>query len=143
MKNLVYIKADLGKISEDRRKREWLVFGNAIDKPEIRRIAKKKTSREFLIEHWTQDSVNEQGFTILKKCEGCDLAEEETDSSLSCQAKKKMKGVKRTLSRNWIENCNASRGKCRKISVLWENIVKKLPEIQKAEERNMSEIPIR
>src|SRR5260364_239980 len=83
--NLLHIKAGLEKISEDRRKQEWLVFGNMPAKPEIGRIAKKKTSREFLIEHWTQDSVNEQVLTIIKKCEGCDLAKKETVDLSSCQ----------------------------------------------------------
>src|SRR5260363_10053 len=140
--NLLHIKADLEKISEDRRKQEWLVFRNMTAKPEIGRIAKKKTSHEFLIEHWTQDLVNEQGLTIVKKCEGCVLAKEETVDLSSCQTRKKMRGVKRALNRNWVENCNAPSSKYRRISVPWENILEKHPETVKAEERSMIKIPI-
>ena len=57
--NFLHMKANLETISNDRRRQEWLVFGKGSNKTELGKIMKKKTSQEFLVEHWKKDFVDE------------------------------------------------------------------------------------
>ncbi|CAG8443915.1 1425_t:CDS:2, partial [Dentiscutata heterogama] len=61
------------RISQDRRKREWIVFEK--DKSiEIGKVIKKK--RKCIdVEHWQIIKENREGDTIIEKCKGCSVKE--------------------------------------------------------------------
>jgi ribonuclease HI len=57
------------KISQDRRKKEWIIF-QAERKWEVGKVIKKE-SKSNLIEHWEEDKSKPYGNMIFKKCKGC------------------------------------------------------------------------
>ena len=87
-------------MSEDRRRKEWIVFGTP-DGRQLGKIVKKK-KKKVLIEHWQMQSNVKELATEINRCAGC--TREEEQMSESCQ--------------QWIRISN-------KINVIPETLIKK------------------
>src|SRR6185295_9033698 len=70
-------------MSEDRRKKEWIIYG-AQDCRQLGKIVKKK-KKKILLEHWQMRSKENELATEISKCEGCTEEEEEERVEGSCQ----------------------------------------------------------
>ena len=68
-------------MSEDRRRKEWIVFGTS-DCRQLGKVVKKK-KKKVLIEHWQMQSNVEKLATEINRCAGCTREEEQL--SESCQ----------------------------------------------------------
>ena len=56
-------------MSEDRRRKEWIVFGTS-DCKQLGKVVKKK-KKKVLIEHWQMQSKEEELATEINRCNGC------------------------------------------------------------------------
>ena len=79
--NTQAIKIKWGSLSEDRRKKEWIVYGAKGDRQLGKVVRKKK--KKVLIEHWQMQSVENELSTEIRKCDRC-IIEEETAENI-CQ----------------------------------------------------------
>ena len=80
--NTQAMKIEWKHLSEDRRKKEWIIYG-AQDCRQLEKIVKKK-KKKILLEHWQMRSKKNELATEISKCEGCTEEEEERVEG-SCQ----------------------------------------------------------
>src|SRR6185436_4552926 len=68
-------------MSEDRRRKEWIVYGT----PNHRQLGKvvRKKKKKILIEHWQMQSKEEDLATEINRCKGCIRKEEQIENN--CQ----------------------------------------------------------
>jgi hypothetical protein len=69
------------QISEDKRRKEWVIHGTR-DYRQLGKVVKKK-KKKVLIEHWQMKGKENEVATEIKKCEGCIRGEEWIENS--CQ----------------------------------------------------------
>jgi len=69
------------QISEDKRRREWIIYGTQ-DHRQLEKVVKKK-KKKVLIEHWQMECKENEVATEIKRCEGC-IREEDWIGN-SCQ----------------------------------------------------------
>ena len=69
------------RISEDRRRKEWIVYGTQ-DHRQLGKVIKKKR-KKALIEHWQIKCKENEVATEINRCEGCISEEEQIENS--CQ----------------------------------------------------------
>ena len=65
-------------ISEDRRKKEWIIYG-AQDCRQLEKIVKKK--KKILLKHWQMQSKKNELATKISRCDGCTKEEEQIEGS--------------------------------------------------------------
>jgi hypothetical protein len=69
------------KISEDKRKKEWIIHGPKRNQ-QLSKISKKK-KKKILAEHWLLQKIEGKTYTEISKCKGCeDSTEQLTDNCI-------------------------------------------------------------
>jgi len=89
-------------LSEDRRKKEWIIFG-AQNNRQLGKIVKKK-KKKILIDHWQMQSKESKLTTEISKCNGCIRKEEEIEGN--CQQWIRVNSKINVVSDIWIEKSN-------------------------------------
>ena len=73
--NALAFKIKWTKMSEDRRKKEWIMHGPKHDQ-QFSRVTKKK-KKKVLAEHWLIYKEKGKTSTELSKCKGCERGSEQ------------------------------------------------------------------
>ena len=95
--NPLCIRAELSLISEDRRRKEWVVWSsnNANRDLYLARIMRKKSpNKSFVMQHWKK-TISQNSLEILIKCQGCELATVESPNE--CVLEKQFKNKRRVV----------------------------------------------
>ncbi|CAG8450460.1 7037_t:CDS:1 [Gigaspora rosea] len=103
MINTLAPRAELLKISIDKRKREWVVFKNK-KISEFRKIVRKSDKSWIEIEYWQTENDESAHTTRLKKCKGCQINEGSDSDEVQCILRQQLRSKKRALQNNWVKN---------------------------------------
>src|SRR5260363_224301 len=95
-------RAELLKISTDKRKKEWIVFKTK-GIMEFGRIVKKSDKSWIEIEHWHTEKDDLAYATRLKKCNGCHLNENSYAPERQCIVQRQLRSKKHVLQSNWVK----------------------------------------
>jgi hypothetical protein len=129
--NTQALKIKWTKLSEDRRKREWIIYGPK-NNQQFSKIIKKKKGKA-LVEHWLMHKEEGKTVTELSKCTGYEIRSEQTRDS--CE-----KWIKRKQSIKAIPESLVEKNNNRINATLEQLLENRTIEEWKKEERNLVEL---
>ncbi|CAG8803514.1 16664_t:CDS:2, partial [Gigaspora margarita] len=105
-KNLYVAKIPIQPVSNDKKKKEWILFKKS-GKTKVGRISKKRVKNKIKIEHWNRDDDKENSIQEgpkLKRCQGCN--DEQKKQSRGCLLQRNFKSNKKAIIKKLIGKSN-------------------------------------
>ncbi|CAG8538029.1 20813_t:CDS:2 [Gigaspora margarita] len=105
-KNLYAVKIPMQPMSNDKRKKEWILFKESV-KTEVGRISKKRVKNKIEIEHWNRDDNKENSIQEgpkLKRYQGCN--DEQKEQSRGRLLQRNFKSNKKAIDKKLISKSN-------------------------------------